>query len=203
MNTTSHSPLPEELIAQLSEHCKTKDDLDGIMKMMWQSLLNQALETEMDLHLGYKKHDSQGRGTENRRNGRTSKTLQGELGPIEIKTPRDRNSYFEPQIVPKHKRRFEGFDNKILALYAKGMTTRDIQQTLEELYEVEVSPALISQVTEAVQDEVRQWQVRPLDEVVFVAQDNSAGGQWKLRVMRRSGRDPGRRSYRRRTGVDS
>ena len=135
------------------------------MRMMWQSLLNQALETEMDAHLGYKKHEPQGRGTDNRRNGRSPKTLQGELGPVEIDTPRDRNGQFEPQIVPKHKRRFEGFDHKILALYAKGMTTRDIQQTLEELYEVEVSPALISQVTEAVQDEVRQWQARPLDEV--------------------------------------
>jgi len=165
MDTKSHNPLPEELIAQLSEHCKTKDDLDGIMKMMWQSLLNQALDTEMDEHLGYKKHESAGRGSDNRRNGRTSKTLKGELGPIEVETPRDRNSQFEPQIVPKHKRRFEGFDHKILALYAKGMTTRDVQQTLEELYDVEVSPGLISQVTEAVQEEVRQWQARPLDEV--------------------------------------
>ena len=165
MDTKSHNPLPEELIAQLSEHCKTKDDLDGIMKMMWQSLLNQALDTEMDEHLGYKKHESAGRGSDNRRNGRTSKTLKGELGPIEVETPRDRNSQFEPQIVPKHKRRFEGFDHKILALYAKGMTTRDVQQTLEELYDVEVSPGLISQVTEAVQEEDRQWQARPLDEV--------------------------------------
>jgi len=165
MDTTPQNSLPEELIAQLSEHCKTKDDLDGIMKMMWQSLLNQALDTEMNEHLGYKKHEAAGRGTDNRRNGRTSKTLKGELGPIEVETPRDRNSQFEPQIVPKHKRRFEGFDHKILALYAKGMTTRDVQQTLEELYEVEVSPALISQVTEAVQEEVRQWQARPLDEV--------------------------------------
>lgn len=135
------------------------------MKMMWQALLNQALDTEMDEHLGYKKHEAAGRGTDNRRNGRTSKTLKGELGPIEVETPRDRNGQFEPQIVPKHKRRFEGFDHKILALYAKGMTTRDVQQTLEELYNVEVSPALISQVTEAVQEEVRQWQARPLDEV--------------------------------------
>jgi len=155
MDMTSHNPLPEDLIAELSQHCKTKDDLDGIMKMMWQALLNQALDTEMDEHLGYKKHESAGRGTDNRRNGHTSKTLKGELGPIEVETPRDRNGQFEPQIVPKHKRRFEGFDHKILALYAKGMTTRDVQQTLEELYEVEVSPALISQVTEAVQEEVR------------------------------------------------
>ena len=109
MDTTSHNP-PEELIAQLSEHCKTKDDLDGIMKMMWQSLLNQALDTEMDEHLGYKKHESAGRGTDNRRNGRTSKTLKGELGPIEVETPRDRNGQFEPQIVPKHKRRFEAVE---------------------------------------------------------------------------------------------
>ena len=97
------------------------------MKMMWQALLNQALDTEMDEHLGYKKHEAAGRGTDNRRNGRTSKTLKGELGPIEVETLRDRNGQFEPQIVPKHKRRFEGFDHKILALYAKGMTTRDVQ----------------------------------------------------------------------------
>lgn len=163
MDTTSNTPLPEELIGQLAEHCKTKDDLDGIMKMMWQSLLNRALETEMDDHLGYEKNDSAGRGTGNRRNGHTPKTLQGEMGTIDVRTPRDRNGEFEPQIVPKHKRRFEGFDHKILALYAKGMTSRDIKQTLDELYDVDVSTGLIAQVTETVQEEVRQWQARPLD----------------------------------------
>jgi putative transposase len=128
-------------------------------------LLYQVLDTELDTHLGYPKHGRQHPAGGNSRNGYSQKTLKGEQGHVEIEVPRDRQGTFEPQLVKKGQTRFEGFDDKILALYARGMTTRDIQAQLQELYGVEVSPALISNVTEAVMDEVRQWQMRRLEAV--------------------------------------
>jgi putative transposase len=120
---------------------------------------------ELTEHLGYEKHDPAGRGSGNSRNGTTAKTLRGKSGEIQVDVPRDRNGTFEPQIVKKHQTRFDGFDDKILSMYARGMTTRDIQGHLEEIYGVEVSPTLISNVTDAVVEEVKAWQNRPLDAV--------------------------------------
>jgi putative transposase len=136
---------------------------DGLLKQLTKSLLERAMNAELTHHLGYGKHEPEGRGSGNSRNGQSRKTVQGDFGSVEIGVPRDRNGSFEPKILPKHERRLAGFDDKILSLYARGLTTRDIQSHLEEMYGVEVSPSLISDVTDAVLEEVRAWQSRPLD----------------------------------------
>lgn len=155
--------LSNELISKLNS-CKSKEDLfgeSGVVKQLIKQTLQNALDAELDEHLGYKKH--QKANSNNNRNGYTNKQLKGDFGEIELETPRDRNGSFEPQIIQKGQRRFDGFDDKILALYAKGMTTRDIQSTLRELYDVDVSHSLISRVTDAVLDDIKAWQSRALD----------------------------------------
>jgi putative transposase len=117
----------------------------------------------MTHHLGYPKHAAEGKNTGNSRNGKSKKTLKGDHGPMPLEVPRDRNGTFEPLIVQKGQTRFDGFDDKILSLYSRGMTTREIQSHLQEIYGVEVSPELISNVTDSVLEEVREWQSRPLD----------------------------------------
>jgi putative transposase len=126
------------------------------------------MSAELTDHLGYEKNDPAGYGSGNSRNGTMSKTLRGDFGEMSIETPRDRNGSFEPQIVKKHQTRFEGFDDKILSMYARGMTTREIQGHLQEMYGVEVSPTLISEVTDSVVEEVKAWQNRPLEPVYGV-----------------------------------
>ena len=138
---------------------------NGLLKQLTKAILERAMSAELTEHLGYEKHDPAGYKSGNTRNGKSSKKLKGEFGEIEIETPRDRNGTFEPQIVEKGQRRFNGFDEKILSMYARGMTTRDIEGHLKEMYGVEVSPALISNVTEAVLEEVKTWQNRPLDRI--------------------------------------
>ena len=153
---------------ELLKDVKSSDDLlgqDGVLKQLPKSLVERMLEAEMTDHLGYEKHASEGRNSGNSRNGKHSKKLQGEHGAVDIEVPRDRNGDFEPQIVPKGQRRLPGFDEKIISLYTRGMTTREIPGHLEELYGVEVSPTLISNVTDAVLDEVKEWPNRPLDPV--------------------------------------
>jgi putative transposase len=160
--------IRRELIDELLKEYPHPQDIlaeDGLLKQLTKAVIERCLETELETHLGYPKHARQGNETGNRRNGRSQKTLKGEQGQIEIGVPRDRQGSFEPQLVKKGQTRLEGFDEKILALYARGMTTRDIQAQLQELYGVEVSPTLISNVTEAVMDEVRQWQTRSLSPV--------------------------------------
>ena len=141
---------------------------DGLLKQFTKALLERAMKAELTHHLGYEKHEPGGRGSGNSRNGQSRKTVQGDFGAVEIAVPRDRNGSFEPKILPKHERRLAGFDDKILSLYARGMTTRDIQSHLEEMYGVEVSPSLISEVTDAVMDEVRVWQSRPLESLYAI-----------------------------------
>ena len=158
--------IPEELLDALSEHCRTQGDIQELTKLLWKSLLEKALDAEMDLHLQAPPEQTAGQDrTEKRRNGHSKKTVKGPAGAIPLEIPRDRDASFKPAIVPKHQRNFEGFDEKILALYAKGMSTRDIQLTLRQLYEVEVSTGFISGVTDAVAEEFARWQSRPLDEV--------------------------------------
>jgi putative transposase len=128
-------------------------------------LLERALGAELSEHLGYEKHDPAGYNTGNSRNGTTPKTVKGDFGEMVVETPRDRNGSFEPQILQKHQTRFDGFDEKILSLYARGMTTREIQGHLQQMYGVEVSPTLISTVTDAVLEEVKAWQNRPLEPI--------------------------------------
>ena len=155
----------ETLLNELASECESPEEFMDLLSDLKKSLLEKALDAEMDHHLGYRKHETSGRGSGNSRNGKSRKTVQGEFGKTEIETPRDRNGTFEPKLVAKHQRRFPGFDQKIIALFAKGMTTRDIADAMQELYEVEVSHDLISQVTESVQSEVVAWRSRPLEEV--------------------------------------
>jgi putative transposase len=138
---------------------------EGILKQLTKRLVERALEGEMTHHLGYEPHAPEGKNTGNSRNGKSTKTVIGESGELEITVPRDRNAEFEPKLIGKRQRRLPGFDDKVIALYARGMTTREIQGHLEELYGVEVSPQLISAVTDSVMDDVAAWQSRPLDPV--------------------------------------
>jgi putative transposase len=138
---------------------------NGLLKELQKRLLEKAMGAELTVHLGYGKHDPQGRNSGNSRNGTSPKTVQGEFGKLELATPRDRNGSFEPQIVTKGQRRFEGFDQAIISLYSRGLTTREIEGHLLEIYGVEVSPTLVSQVTDAVHADVQLWQNRALEEV--------------------------------------
>jgi len=147
---------------------KTPEEIlgkDGVLKGLTKRLVERALEGEMTSHLGYEKHAAEGRGTGNSRNGATPKNVLTGSGELEIEVPRDRNGEFDPQLVKKGQRRLPGFDDKVIALYARGLTTREIQGHLMDLYDVEVSPTLISNVTDAVLEDVRAWQSRPLDAV--------------------------------------
>jgi transposase-like protein len=173
----------EELAHEIAGDAKTIQDVNHVLRLMMKSTLERMLDTEMDVHLGRRpgcledaqlperkdkeasKDDGEKKRLGNRRNGRSSKTVQGELGEFEIATPRDREGSFEPQVIEKYQRRVEGFDEKILKLYAKGMTTRDIQEVVQELYGVEVSAALISEITSDLDAEVTAWRTRPLDHV--------------------------------------
>jgi putative transposase len=138
---------------------------DGLLDDLTRRLVNRALEGEMTHHLGYPPHSPAGQHSGNSRNGKTTKTVKGKTGEMEIAVPRDRNGAFEPQLVKKHQRRLPGFDDKVVALYARGLTTREITGHLKELYGVDVSPSLISAVTDTVIEDVKAWQGRPLDAV--------------------------------------
>jgi len=142
---------------------KTEEDLNQFTQMLTKITVETALNAELDDHLGYGKGTPSDAG--NYRNGSTSKTLQTEAGQFQLDTPRDRVGSFEPQLVKKHQRRFTSMDDKILFLYAQGMTTREIVATFKDLYGADVSPALISRVTDAVIEQVTEWQARPLDAV--------------------------------------
>ena len=145
---------PEDLIGE-----------SGLLKQLTKGLLERALQAELTDHLGHEKHDPVTTKGGNARNGSSKKTIKGEFGKMPIEIPRDRDSSFEPLIIAKGQTRFSGFDDKIISLYARGMTTREIQGHLEEIYGVDVSPTLISSVTDAIADEVKIWQNRPLDAV--------------------------------------
>jgi putative transposase len=134
-------------------------------QQLTKAVVERALQGEMTHHLGYEKHSPEGKNTGNSRNGKSSKKIRGKRGQIEIDVPRDRASSFEPQLIKKGQTRFDGFDDKIISMYARGMTCREIRAHLQEIYGVEVSPDLISTVTDSVIDEVRTWQSRPLDAV--------------------------------------
>ncbi len=160
--------IDEEVVSKLLANYEKPEDIlgeKGLLKQLTKALLERALGAELTTHLGYAKHDPAGYGSGNTRNGSSKKKLKGEFGELDIEVPRDRQATFEPRIVAKGQTRFDGFDQKIVALYARGMTTRDIQAQLEEMYQVEVSPALISNVTDAVSEEVKAWQGRALEPV--------------------------------------
>jgi len=175
----------EQLAGEIASQARTAEDLNELMRLMMKSALERMLNTEMDVHLGRTPLSGERaesppeepvagtttppagrkRRATNRRNGRSRKTVRSDVGDVTIATPRDRNGTFEPQLIGKHQRRVPGFDEKILALYAKGMTTRDIQEIVQDLYGVEVSPTLISEITADLDAEVTAWRTRPLDAV--------------------------------------
>jgi putative transposase len=160
--------IKKELIDELLKDYQRPEDVigeNGLLKQLTKALLERVMSAELTNHLGYEKSDPVGYNSGNSRNGFTSKTLKGDFGEMVIETPRDRNGSFEPQIVKKHQTRFDGFDDKILSMYARGMTTREIQGHLTEMYGVDVSPTLISEVTDGVMEEVKAWQNRPLEPV--------------------------------------
>jgi transposase-like protein len=165
----------EQLARELASQASTIDELNGLFRGLMKSALQRMLDTEMDVHLGRKElpalldpppeKPTPSDARKNRRNGHSQKTVQGELGEVRLDIPRDRNGTFEPQLIGKYQRRLCGFDDKILALYAKGLTTRDIQDVVQELYGVEVSPTLISEITADLDGEVGIWRARRLDAV--------------------------------------
>jgi putative transposase len=162
--TTIKPEVLDELLAGVSSPEDLTGD-DGLFKQLKKALIERVLGAELTDHLGYEKGDPAGRKTGNSRNGHSSKTVLTEDGAMDLQVPRDRAGSFEPQLVPKGQTRLDGFDGKIISLYARGLTVREIQGHLQDLYGVEVSPDLISRVTDAVLEEVREWQGRPLDPV--------------------------------------
>ena len=164
----SKTEIPEdiaELARKVGKQFKSEQDLADFSRLLKKMAVEAALGAEIDEHLGYDKHDPKGRGSGNSRNGYSSKTLKGDHGEVEIDTPRDRSGTFEPQLVRKGQTRLTQFDDQILSLYAKGMSTRDIVATFKEMYDADVSATLISRVTDAVLDQVLEWQSRPLDDL--------------------------------------
>ena len=160
--------VPKELIDSLLAGYKKPEDLigeNGLLKQLTKLLVEKALDAEMTEHLGHDKNHPIQNSLGNARNGKSKKTLKGDFGELPIDIPRDRQGSFEPQLIPKHQTRWTGFDDKILSLYARGMTVREIQSHLEDMYGTEVSPTFISSVTDAVIEEVKAWQGRPLDSV--------------------------------------
>jgi len=160
--------IKSELIDELLKDYQKPEDIigeNGLLRRFVKAVLGRALNAELTHHLGYEKHDPAGNNSGNSRNGTSGKTIKGDFGELEIEVPRDRVSTFEPQILPKHQTRFAGFDDKIISMYARGMTTREIEGHLKEIYGVEVSAGLISQVTEAVSEEVKTWQSRALEPI--------------------------------------
>jgi transposase-like protein len=148
--------------------CKTMEDLcgkNGLVQRLIGNMVEQLLEKEMNEHIGYEKHSTEGNNSGNSRNGKTSKTVQSSYGPFELEVPRDRNSEFEPQLVKKRQRSISSFDDKIISMYAKGMSTRDIQAHVQELYGADISPTAVSHITEKVLDVAKEWQSRPLKKV--------------------------------------
>ena len=164
--------IPQDLLSKLLEAYDGPGDLRSdpqtLIRDLTAALINRAMESEMEHHLGYERGEEPPGTQSNRRNGKGKKRLRTGQGEVQIEVPRDRDGSFEPQLVPKHQRTFAGFDDKIIAMYARGMTVRDIREQLEELYDVDVSPDLISRVTDGVLDELRVWQSRPLEPVYCI-----------------------------------
>lgn len=166
MTRPRKNDINPDLLDQLLAGGHGKEDLlgqNGLLKRLTAALVERALQAELEDHLGYQRYGTIPADKKNTRNGTTPKTVQTDTGPLELQIPRDRDGDFEPKLVKKHHRRIEGFDDKVISLYARGMSTRDIQGHLQELYGTEVSPDLISRITDAVTDEITTWQRRPLE----------------------------------------
>ena len=163
--------ITKEILDELLKDYQKPEDLigqSGLLQQLSKALIERVLEGELTHQLGYEKYAPEGKHSGNSRNGKSRKTLKGKQGAIPIEVPRDRNGEFEPQFVKKHQTRFDGFDDKIISLYARGMTAAEIQGHLQDIYGVEVSPELISTVTDGVLEEVRAWQARPLEKLYVI-----------------------------------
>ncbi|WP_308698874.1 transposase, partial [uncultured Thomasclavelia sp.] len=168
------SKVSKELLRSYikEQNFKSSNDVLAAMKEMFADVLQEALEAEMDTHLGYDRYYISEKSTDNSRNGYSKKTVKSELGDVELNMPRDRKGEFEPQIVPKHQRNITGLDEKILSLYAKGMTTTDIKEQIRELYDIEISAETVSNITSRIMPLVSEWQNRPLEKTYsFVFMD--------------------------------
>ena len=158
--------ISKEVLDELMKNYKGPDDItgpDGLLKELTKALVERAMQAEMTDHLGYEKSEPGKKATDNRRNGSTKKKLRSDQGLMEVEIPRDRSGEFEPVIIPKHQREFKGFDDKILSMYARGMTTREIAGHLKEIYGTDVSPELISRATDSVKELLNEWRSRPLE----------------------------------------
>ncbi len=158
--------ISKEVLNELMKNYKGPEDItgpNGLLKELTKALIERAMQSEMTEQLGYEKGEQAGKDVSNRRNGTSSKTLRTDQGPLYIDIPRDREGNYEPEIVPKHQRDFKGFDEKILSMYSRGMTTREIATHLKEIYHVDVSPELISRVTDSIKDLIDEWRQRSLE----------------------------------------
>jgi transposase-like protein len=154
-----------ELVNLLASECTSVEDVQSLLKSLFKGTLERVLEAEMDNHLGYRKHDSEGDLIGNSRNGYGLKTIQTDMGKTELRIPRDRNGEFEPKIIKKYQNKSDGIESQIIAMYAKGMSTRDIEDHLRDIYGIDTSPALISKITDKVLPDIQEWQSRPLDKI--------------------------------------
>jgi len=159
--------LPKEVVREIikENNFQTPQEIMKFLKDSFKDILQEMLEAEMDVHLGYSKGEKPPTNSDNTRNGYSSKTVRSELGPVEINVPRDRKGEYNPKIVPKYSRDVSGIEEKVISLYAKGMSTRDIHEQIKELYGVEVSAELVSKITERIVPEIKEWQNRPLEKV--------------------------------------
>jgi transposase-like protein len=164
------SLIPKEQLRQWikEKNMKSMEDVQSAIKELFADTIQEMLEAELETELGYAKHDSKNKRTTNSRNGYSKKTVRSEYGDIDIQVPRDREGEFEPVIVKKHQANITGIEDQILAMYAKGVSTRDIQDHLQQLYGIEVSPTLISNVTNKIIPLIKEWQNRPLQSVYAV-----------------------------------
>jgi len=163
-----HPVLNQVLTAEFLKQFKDSGELNGFMEELYARAMEQMLEGEMDSHLGYKKHSAEGTNSGNSRNGKTSKSVKTTLGEVELEVPRDRNSSFEPVLIPKRSRKVEAIEDIIISLYARGMTVRDIEAQIREVYGYNISDSTISNVTAKVQTLVTEWQNRPLSSMYYV-----------------------------------
>ncbi len=168
------STLPKEVLRKMIDdgNLKTAGDLHSYLKDMFKDALQEMLEAELEVELGYSKGDKKNKHTNNRRNGYTQKTVKTQFGELPIEVPRDRNSEFEPVVVPKNKRNISGIEDKVISLYARGMSTRDIHDQVKDIYGIELSADMVSKITDRIIPEIKEWQNRPLDTVYpFVFMD--------------------------------
>ncbi|SHK18930.1 Transposase, Mutator family [Desulforamulus aeronauticus DSM 10349] len=154
-----------KLVSELAKECKSMDDVQNMLRDLFKDTIQEILEAEMDSHLGYDKNDPAGNNSGNSRNGYNKKTVKTRMGKAQIQVPRDRNGEFDPQIIKKYETTSNELEDQIIAMYAKGMSTRDIEDHMRDIYGIEVSAAMVSKVTDKIMPMVAEWQARPLDKV--------------------------------------